>query len=141
MTQNTALLLPMLGMVFLTFGVMIWMLKLRYQAVRKDGLNPRYFELYRGAKIPDYLAKVTQNYENLLEMPLLFYVAIILLMTLKIIDPFYIFLAWSFFLLRLLHSYIHTTSNKLKNRKNIFIASTLVLMILWLRILISIINL
>jgi len=140
MTQNTALLLPMLGMIFLTFGIMIWMLKLRYQAIRKDGLNPRYFELYRGAKIPDYLAKVTQHYENLLEMPPMFYAAIILLITLKIVDPFYVFLAWSFFLLRLLHSYIHTTNNTLKKRKNAFIASTLVLMILWIRVLISIIN-
>lgn len=141
MTQKALILLPMLGMIFLTFGIMIWMLKLRYRAVRKDGVNPSYFSLYRGAKVPDYLLKVTQHYENLLEIPILFYAAILVLTALDIADTFYVILSWSFFITRLVHSYIHTTSNKLVHRKNAFIASMLVLIILWVRITINVISL
>ena len=141
MSLQTALLLPMIGMIFLTFGIMTWMLQLRYRAVLQDGLNPRYFRLYKGAKLPDYLAKVTQHYDNLLEMPLLFYVALLLLIALRISDPFYVALSWAFFLTRLLHSYIHTTNNKVKYRKNVFIVSTLVLMVLWVRICIDVMSL
>ncbi|MCF6189228.1 MAG: MAPEG family protein [Cocleimonas sp.] len=141
MSLQAALLLPMIGMIFLTFGVMLWMLKLRYRAVLQDGLNPQYFRLYKGAKLPDYLAKVTQHYDNLLEMPIFFYVAILLLIVLKNIDPFYVALSWAFFLTRLLHSYIHTTNNKLMHRKNVFIVSTLVLMVLWVRICIDVLPL
>jgi len=135
------LLLPMIGMIFLTFGIMLWMLKLRYRAVLQDGLNPRYFRLYKGAKLPEYLVKVTQHYDNLLEMPLFFYMAILLLIALKISDPFYVAISWAFFLTRLLHTYIHTTNNKVKHRKNVFIVSTLVLMALWVRICLDVLSL
>jgi len=141
MSQTTALLLPMLGMIFLTFGIMMWMLKLRYRAVLQDGLNPKYFRLYRGAKLPDYLVKVTQHFDNLLETPILFYTAIILLVALKISNPFYVTLSWLFFLSRLIHSIIHTTNNRVKHRKNIFIFSILVLIILWVKISIDIFSL
>ena len=141
MTQHAAVLLPLLGMIFLTFGVMIWMLKLRYRAIRIDGMNPKYFRLYKGAKVPDYLAKVTQHYENLLEMPILFYVAIILVIVLDITDTFYVILSWLFLVFRIIHTTIHTTSNNVIHRKNAFILSTLVLMALWGKITISIITL
>ena len=141
MNQKTAVLLPMLGMIGLTFSVMIWMLKLRYKAIRNDGINPRYFSLYRGAKLPDYLLKVTQHYENLLEMPILFYIAILLVIALDINSPYYTALAWLFLIFRLIHTIIHTGYNKVAHRKNIFILSTLVLILLWIKITIDIISL
>ncbi len=141
MSLQAALLLPMIGMIFLTFGIMTWMLKLRYRTVLQGGLNPRYFRLYKGAKLPEYLVKVTQHFDNLLEIPVFFYVAILLLVALKIFDPFYVALSWTFFLTRLLHTYIHTTNNKVKHRKNVFIVSTLVLMALWVRICIEVLSL
>lgn len=141
MSQQGLLLLPLLGMVFLTFGIMLWMLKLRYQAIREDGLNPRYFKLYKGAKIPDYLAKVTQHFENLLEVPILFYLAIILVLALNIIDLGYIILAWGFFLSRCIHTVIHTSYNRLIHRKNAFILSMLVLIILWIKITVDVVPL
>ena len=141
MSDKSLLLMPLLGMIFLTFGIMVWILKLRYRAVREDGLNPRYFNLYRGGKLPDYLAKVTQHFENLFEMPLFFYIGIILILVLDIVDSFYIFLAWVFFISRLIHTTIHTTYNKVAHRKNAFIISTLILIILWLKITIDIIGL
>ena len=140
MTQKVAIILPMLGMIFLTFGVMIWMLKLRYRAIRKDGINPRYFSLYRGAKLPNYLLKVTQHYENLLEMPILFYIAILLVIALNLSDTLYIILAWLFLFFRLIHTAIHTSYNNVKHRKNVFIISTLVLIILWVKITVNIIG-
>lgn len=141
MSDKGLLLLPFLGMIFLTFGIMIWILKLRYRAVREDGLNPRYFKLYRGGKLPDYLAKVTQHFENLFEMPLFFYISIVLILVLDIVDSVYILMAWGFFITRLIHTTIHTTYNKVVHRKNAFIISTLILIFLWIKIVIDIIAL
>ena len=63
MTQQALMLLPMVIMVFLTFGMMFWMLKLRYRAVLKDGFDPKYFRVYDSSHssvpMPDYLIKVT----------------------------------------------------------------------------------
>jgi len=141
MSQNAALLLPLVLMVFLTFGVMLWMLKLRYKAVIKDGLDPRYFKLYgKDTELPDYLVKVTQHSQNLMEMPFLFYTALILIVVLNINDSFYVLLSWGFLIVRLAHSYIHTTSNRLMWRKNVFIVSMIILFILWIRLGIDLIR-
>ncbi len=145
MTQKAAMLLPMVILVFVTFGMMFWMLKLRYRAVLKDGFDPKYFRLYDNSQssvaMPEYLAKVTQHYQNLLEMPPLFYLALILLAALNITDTFYVILSWSFLLSRLAHSYIHTTGNRVMQRKNAFIVSLVILITLWVRIAIEVISL
>ena len=142
MTQTAALLLPMIGLVFLTFSMMFWMLKLRYRAVLKDGLDVKYFRLYDSEiKLPEYLVKVTQHYQNLLEMPPLFYLALILIVVLNISDTFYVILSWGYFISRLVHSYIHTVSNRVLKRKNVFIVSMVILIILWIRIAISVLSL
>lgn len=138
MSLKAAMLLPMLGLVFLTLGILIWMVRLRYRAVLKDGLDPRYFKLYEGGKEPEYLRKVTQHFHNLLEMPVLFYIALLLVLGLNATDTVYVILSWAFLGSRLLHSYIHTTTNKLKQRKNAFVVSMAVLLILWVRIAIEV---
>lgn len=140
MTQNTALLTPMLGMVFLTFSIMIWMLKLRFRAIKNDRVNPRYFSLNKGAKLPDYLLKVTQHYENLLEMPILFYISILMVIALNLTNTSYVILAWLFLFFRVIHTIIHTTYNKVTHRKNAFIISTLILILLWLNLTVDIIT-
>ncbi|MBT9096440.1 MAPEG family protein [Methylovulum psychrotolerans] len=73
--QQALMVYPMVAMVLLTFVIGIWMLRLRIKAVKEGVLNPGYFLLNRGAKLPDGLAKVTQHYANLFEMPVLFYVS------------------------------------------------------------------
>jgi len=109
--------------------------------VIKDGLDPRYFKLYgKDTELPDYLVKVTQHSQNLMEMPFLFYTALILIVVLNINDSFYVLLSWGFLIVRLAHSYIHTTSNRLMWRKNVFIVSMIILFILWIRLGIDLIR-
>ncbi len=145
MTQKALMLLPMVILVFITFGMMFWMLKLRYKAVLKDGFDPKYFRLYTNEQssvpMPEYLVKVTQHYQNLLEMPPLFYLALILLAALNITDTFYVILSWGFLFSRLFHSYIHTTGNRVLKRKNAFIVSLAILITLWARIAIEVVSL
>ena len=132
--------MPLLGMIALTIGIALWMLKLRYRAVRQDGVNPRYFQLNRGAKLPDYLIRVTQHYDNLFETPLLFYTALILVVILKELDWVYVVLAWAYFISRLIHAYIHTTHNKLGHRRNIFLLSSALLIIIWIKLAVDIVQ-
>jgi hypothetical protein len=139
MTEKTMLLLPIIGMFLLTVGIALWMLKLRYRAVIKDGVSPAYFKLNRGAKLPDYVVRVTQHYENLFETPILFYIAILFVLTLDVIDTSYIVLSWLFFISRLMHAYVHTTINKLRIRKNVFIASGLILVLIWVKLAVDIV--
>ncbi len=140
MSLQATLLLPVIGMVFLTVGIALWMLKLRYKAVLEDGVSAKYFKLNRGAKLPEYLVRVTQHYENLFETPVLFYVAILLVLVLHINDMGYVLLSWAFFLSRLIHAYIHTITNRLKHRKYAFMLTSVILVSLWIRLSIDILS-
>jgi len=109
------------------------MLASRIKAVKKDKMNPAFFSLNRGAKQPDYLIKVSQHYENLFELPLLFYVAIIIIYMTNHTDYLYLSLAISFVFIRYIHAFIHITYNNLVHRRNVFIIGTVILFVIWLR--------
>ena len=141
MSQQAMMLIPLLGMVMLTVAVSFILIKMRYRAVLKDGLHPAYFKLNRGAKLPDYLVRATQHYDNLFETPILYYVAILLLISLNISDFVYIALSWTYLLIRIMHTYIHITHNTLRQRRNVFLLSYCVLIILWGRIAFEVIRL
>jgi len=131
MEQNS-ILYPLFALVILTFGIAIWMGKLRFLAVKQGDLNPRYYALNRGGKVPEYLAKVSQNYDNLLELPILFYVLVGLMYATATVEISQTILAWVFVSSRYTHSYIHTTSNNLRLRMKAFLFGSAVLMMMWL---------
>lgn len=125
------ILLPVFALIILTFGMGIWLGKLRVLAVKQGHLNPRYFELNRGAKLPDDVAKVSNNYDNLLALPMLFYVLILFLLVTNQIGVTQIILAWLFVITRYAHSYIHTMNNNVRHRMKVFLLSVVVLIIMW----------
>jgi hypothetical protein len=130
MEQN-AILLPVFALVALTFGIAIWLGKLRFIAVKRGDLKPRYYELNKGEEIPDYLAKVSHNYDNLLALPILFYVLSIMLFVTKKVEVTQVVLAWVFVASRYSHSYIHTTYNKLRHRMRAFMIGVITLICMW----------
>ncbi len=125
------ILFPMAGMVLLTFAVGVAMLGLRFRAVARGEINPRYFLLNRGGRVPEYLARVEQNYTNLFELPVLFYVLVLTLYATASVTPSQIWLAWGFVVARVLHTLVHTTVNRLRWRMRIFSAGALLLIAAW----------
>lgn len=129
-----AIFQPVLVMIALTFAVGLWMLALRIRAVREGRLPGAYFRLYRGGKEPPRLAQVTQHFHNLLEVPPLFYVSLLVIHAMGRVDDFYLALAWLYVLFRLLHTGVHTTYNDVLHRLAAFLASLVVLAVIWGRI-------
>lgn len=72
---------------------------------------------------------------NLLEMPLLFYVACITLYATKGVDTGSLYLAWCYVALRVFHSAVHLTYNKIMHRLTLFALGNVVLAVIWVRIL------
>lgn len=132
MVDQQAIIYPVFALVALTFVIAIWMGKLRVEAVKRGDLNPGYYALNRGGKVPDYLAKVSQNYDNLLELPILFYVLAALLYVTNKVEVAQVAMAWLFVATRYIHSYIHTTSNHLRPRMRVFTTSGVLLIAMWL---------
>ena len=136
--QQIAIFYPVFILVLLTFWTGFWLIKCRYRAV-KEGLTVGYFKHNRGAKIPPYLQQATQHYENLYEMPILFYVAVLVAYVTQSVDWGLVILAWGYVIARLIHSRVHLTHNKLKLRKNSFVASYFILLMMWLWLMVRII--
>jgi len=130
--EQKLILLPVFALIALTFGIGLWLGKLRFVAIKQGDLNSRYYELNRGGKMPDYLAKVSHNYDNLLALPILFYVLSILLLVTEQVEIAQIILAWVFVVSRYIHSYIHTTYNKLRHRMIAFMLGVVTLISMWL---------
>jgi hypothetical protein len=133
----TNILYPMICLVLLTGGMGIVLLAARYKAVREGSLSIAYFKYNRGAKQPDYLIKISQHFQNLLETPQLFYLGSITILILERSDLIYLGLAWSYLISRLIHSWIHLGSNNVLHRKNAFVISYILIFIIWIRLLLQ----
>jgi len=79
-------------------------------------------------------AAPADNFNNLLEMPLLFYCAVLLSLVLLIQDDLLVQLAWGFVVLRAMHSLIHCTYNRVLHRFAAYLGSSLLLMLIWFRL-------
>lgn len=134
--HQTNIIFPMAALVLLTYGVGLWMLKLRFKAVRQHGLSPAYFRLNQGGELPEDLIKASRHYANLYEVPVLFYAVCLTLLSTQQVDTGYLVLAWAFVAARYLHAFVHITYNNLKHRRRIFLIGIVLLLIIWLRLLV-----
>jgi hypothetical protein len=132
---QTAIFLPATALVILTLGIGSRLFYVRIMAVRRGDISAAFYKLNRGGRLPDYVARVSQNYDNLLELPVLFYVAAFLIYATQSVDVFYTTMAWVFVGLRVVHSGIHTTYNNVLHRAWVFLGGFIVLVIIWLRLL------
>ena len=72
--NNVSLIYPMATLFLLNIIVVSLMLFFRVKAVRSRKVSPRYFKRNKGVDLPDHLEGLSQNYNNLLELPLLFFI-------------------------------------------------------------------
>ena len=140
MNQFTILMaLPLFAMAFLTLIVLITLARSRFKAAKAREVDVSYYKVYQGSEEPEHIRKISRNYSNLFEAPVLFYLAVILTMTLKIQSYTLLVLAWTFVILRHFHSYIHCRSNKVIHRFRLFALSVGVLFAYWVVLLINLI--
>jgi hypothetical protein len=129
------LLYPLLLQVGLTFLVMIRMYQTRLGEMQRKHIDPQDVATRaRGRQVLTESAASADNFANLFEMPVLFYTAILLALTLMLQDPVIVALAWMFVLLRAVHSLIHTTYNTVIHRFTAYIMSSIALLGIWVRL-------
>jgi hypothetical protein len=129
------ILVPLLVQVLLTFAVWIYMYAWRIPEIRRKSIDPQRLKDRAAAHqlLPDS-ANASNNLKNLFELPVLFYVAVLLSLVLMIQDAVLVRLAWGFVLLRVLHSAIHCTYNNVNHRFVAYALSSLFLLFLWIRL-------
>ena len=124
---------PMLALVALTFAVLLMIPYRRFKAGRMGLVTARDFKFGESANVPGDVSIPNRNFMNLLEMPLLFYVACVVAYVTKSVDGAMLALAWLYVALRLGHSIVHLTYNRVMHRLGFYAASALVLAAIWIR--------
>ncbi|HEX2448094.1 MAG TPA: MAPEG family protein [Methyloceanibacter sp.] len=125
-----AILMPMFAQVALTFVLLFWMGFLRTQALRTGAVTPEQIAL----REPNWPLRVTQignAYHNQLELPVLFYVVTLLALITETLDVVIYVLSWMFVLSRMVHAYVHVTSNRLDRRGGVFGIGAIALLLMW----------
>ena len=126
------MLLPMIAMVVLTFAVWVYMYITRLSEISRKRIHPQELDTHvKGLKKLTDSAGPASNLRNLFELPILFYLAIVVTLVLLIQDSWLIALSWVYVMLRTVHSFIHCTYNNVMHRFTVYAASCVVLFLMW----------
>ncbi len=128
-----ALIQPVVALVGLTALVWCLMVAWRNLAVIRGNASIRYFRTFTSDAPAEWVERPTRAYMNLLELPVLFYVACALMLVTGKFDSTQVALAWVFVLTRCVHAFIHIGFNYVPLRFAAFLAGSVTLAVLWIR--------
>ncbi len=134
-----AILLPLFVEVILTFVLLFWMAPLRTRDFSSGAVRPEDVAL-REPNWPKRTTQVANSFSNQFELPVLFYMLTILAYVTHQAGVLFVVLAWVFVIFRLLHSYVHVTSNIVRLRGSLFAVSAVVLAIMWVIYIIEVLT-
>jgi len=132
-------LLPVFVQVILTFFVVFVLAFKRTSLIRAREVRMKDIAL-REPNWPDRARQYENNYLSQFELPVLFYVLMILLLVTRQADIIQITLAWIFVVMRVAHACVHLTTNDVRARGPLFGIGLLVLAIMWGLFMVSIIR-
>eukprot|EP01113_Clastostelium_recurvatum_P027893 TRINITY_DN3381_c0_g1_i1.p1 TRINITY_DN3381_c0_g1~~TRINITY_DN3381_c0_g1_i1.p1 ORF type:complete len:153 (+),score=25.24 TRINITY_DN3381_c0_g1_i1:87-545(+) len=129
------ILAPMMALVLWTFVMTSWMYATRIPAITKHRIplnnKATISEFY--AKLPAEVRWKSDNLNNLMEQPTLFYAICTILAITHQGHGLNLTLAWLYVGLRVVHSLIQSVINKITLRFSVFILCTIVIFILGFR--------
>ncbi|WDA41061.1 MAPEG family protein [Erythrobacter sp. BLCC-B19] len=128
------ILQPVVALLAWTMVMWVWMYATRIPAMLKAGIDAKGLVGTTGAslraQLPDNVSWKADNYNHLHEAPTIFYAVAIVLAIIGAGDGLNTTLAWAYVGLRVLHSIVQATVNKVALRFALFALSSLALMAL-----------
>jgi hypothetical protein len=126
------LLAPAAVLVLWTLIMLVWMASTRLPAMKAKGIDMSKVVGGRGQDLegvlPANINWKAHNYAHLVEQPTLFYAVIGILAIMGQVSPIAVALAWAYVALRIVHSLVQATVNKIAWRFPLFFAATFMLL-------------
>jgi len=136
MTQHSPILAPIVAMVAWSLVMWVWMYATRIPAMNAAKIDTMNLVGGSGADLKKVIPPKAQwpadNYNHLMEQPTLFYAIALVLALLGTGGGVNLMIAWAYVALRVVHSLVQATFNRVIIRFAIFSLSTLCLMALTL---------
>jgi len=127
-----SLIPPVLALVAWTFVMWVWLYVTRIPALRAARVDLEAVSR-TGAKLdlPPEVTRVADNYNHLHEQPTIFYALALAAQLGNAVDAWSVGLAWSYVVLRVIHSLVQATRNVIIVRFLVFAAASLTLLLLF----------
>ena len=122
MTDVPTLILPLLAQVFWTLLVLCGLGVTRFRALRHRRADLAHLSISREGW-PDDARKMSNNFDNQFQIPVLFYIVCILATFMETAGPGVTALAWFFVVMRVAHTAVHVTSNYVPLRFAFYLGS------------------
>ena len=125
---------PAIVLVLWSLVMLSWLALTRLPAMSKAGIDLMSVVGSRGVNlegiIPDRVNWKAHNYAHLMEQPTLFYATVVILGVVGAGDGINLQLAWAYVLLRIAHSVVQATWNRVAVRFTLFSLATTALLVL-----------
>jgi hypothetical protein len=131
MSPQHSILLPPIALAFLTGLVWLRMGTDRIRELRARRIHPQKVATSRQMSETMQNPQSADNFRNLFEVPVLFYALCGFVAITQLTSPILLACAWGYVVLRAYHTYIHLTYNKVVRRFQAYVASTIVLYVMW----------
>ena len=132
--EPTAILQPVIVLGLWTGVMMLWMYATRIPAVGNADIPDDQMGHPVGMQLlPSEVRRIADNYNHLFVQPTLFYAVAIAIALLGHGDATAVTCAWTFVILRVVHSLVQSTVNVVLLRFSIFVLSWVVLLIMMVR--------
>ena len=139
--MENSILAPAAALVVWSIIMLIWVVVTRLPAMSKLGIDLGKAVGGRGADIdpnvPASVAWKSHNYAHLMEQPTIFYATIMVIAISNAATPLMVSFAWSYTILRIIHSIWQATVNKVGVRFVFFLLSTICLGVLAIHALLA----
>lgn len=126
-----AIWLPGLAMAALTFVVWWRMYFMRIGQMKRERIHPQKVATSAQSAVLLTDSRAADNFRNLFELPVLFYLALVVADRTGRVDGASLSLAWLFVALRVVHSAIHVTYNRVMHRFAAYVAGGMALWAPW----------
>jgi hypothetical protein len=128
-----ALLGPIFALAALVGLVWLLMGGFRNYAILRDIASATYYATYQNSAPPDWVERPARTFNNLMQVPNLFWCVCALMMITGRVDGAQLFLAWVFVTARVTHALVYMIWNYLPARFCIWTAATITLAVIWVR--------
>ena len=136
---NSQLALPIAGMMTLTLLVWICVFVQRVGYATANKIDIEAFKTPADVQmlIPAESSSASNNFKNLFEIPVIFYAVCFYLTVFGQVDSLHVTCAWVFLGLRVLHSLIHCSYNRVQHRFIAYILSSIAVWVMVVRALLG----
>lgn len=133
------ILLPVFVLIAQIFLLAIWMGYERNRALFAKEVRIKDIALTKETW-PERAKQISNSYHNQYELPVLFFILVAFALITRKADLIFVVLSWVFVAARLVHAFIHTTTNRVPRRFFVYVVALTTLLVMWIYFAIQILT-